>query len=282
MLGPGDHTSFRNKTSTAINAAIKYGKNFKDFTPDSWTTYLSSALKDPRPVLQRISKSKAAVAVCPAPMVEDVGAAPIREPVLRGPSSVPAPQFSVPMDLVSILEPPFVPETVAQRFAADIDAVHVQKFGLGSVVRVHPDTTPGVRPVQALGISRANIVAFDAGTGDYSVMPIDGSFRRARAVREHQLEVACREGLDTLYFAPSTHSRSSLARATTAALEARNEAVSGQHNAEAELALLRAPACPPAWSACLLPACCVPTSPPASIDPLEQPVSIHWSREIGI
>ena len=121
MLGPGDHSSFRNKTSTAVNAAIKYSKTFTDFTRDSWATYLSSALKDPRPVLARISKSKAAVAVCPAPMVEDVGAAPIREPVLRGPSSVPAPQFSVPMHLVSILETPLVPETVAPPFAADIE-----------------------------------------------------------------------------------------------------------------------------------------------------------------
>ena len=93
MLGPGDHSSFRNKTSTAVNAAIKYSKTFTDFTRDSWAIYLSSALKDPRPVLQRISKSKAEVAVCPAPMVEDVGADPIREPVLRGLSSVPAPQF---------------------------------------------------------------------------------------------------------------------------------------------------------------------------------------------
>ena len=93
MLGPGDHLCFMAKTATAVNAAIQCARMFTKFTRDSWTTYLSSALEDPRPVLQRISKSKAEVAVCPAPMVEDVGADPIREPVLRGLSSVPAPQF---------------------------------------------------------------------------------------------------------------------------------------------------------------------------------------------
>ena len=106
MLGPGDHTSFRNKTSTAINAAIKYGKNFKDFTPDSWTTYLSSALKDPRPVLQRISRSKAAVAACPLPIAEDVVAAPIREPAVDS-------RFLVPMELVAAQEPLLVDRTVS-------------------------------------------------------------------------------------------------------------------------------------------------------------------------
>ncbi len=112
-------------------------------------------------------------------MVEDVGAARNREPVLHSLSSVPAPKFSEPMDLVFNLNAPLVQETVAPSFAVDMDAVHVQKFDLGSVVRVHPDTTPGVRPVQALGMSRATIVAFDAGTGDYSVMPVNGSYRRA-------------------------------------------------------------------------------------------------------
>jgi hypothetical protein len=128
-------------------------------------------------------------------MVDDVGSALIREPEPHSLSSVPAPEFSEPMDLVLNLRAPLVQETVAPRFAADMDAVHVQKFDLGSVVRVHPDTTPGVRPVQALGISRASIMAFDAGTGEYSVMPIDGSFRRTRAVRAHQLEIVYREVL---------------------------------------------------------------------------------------
>jgi hypothetical protein len=94
MLGPGDHSSFMDKTSTAVNAAIQCGRRFINFTRDSWTIYLSSALKDPRPVLQRISKSKATVLACPAPMVDNVGSALIGEPVLDSLSCV------VPMDLL--------------------------------------------------------------------------------------------------------------------------------------------------------------------------------------
>jgi hypothetical protein len=104
---------------------------------DSWTIYLSSALKDPWPVLQRISKSKATVLACPAPMVDDVGSALIRKPVLDSLSCV------VCMDLLVSLETPLVPETVFPRFAAEMDAEHLHHFDLGSIVHVDPDRTSG-------------------------------------------------------------------------------------------------------------------------------------------
>jgi hypothetical protein len=147
---------------------------------------------------------------------------------------MPASEFLVPMDLVCNLETP--------HFAAHTEAVHVQTFDLGSVVRVHPDTAPGVRPVPGLDISRAipNIVAFDMNTRYYLVMVIDGYFRRARAVREFQLEMPCREGLVTLHSAPSTFSRTTLGRGTTDAPEASKQAATGELCAQADLPYLRA------------------------------------------
>ncbi len=70
-------------------------------------------------------------------MVDDVGSALIREPVLDSLSCV------VRMDLVVSLETPLAPETVCLRFAAEMDAEHLRQFDLGSIVHVHPDPTSG-------------------------------------------------------------------------------------------------------------------------------------------
>ena len=130
-------------TSKSVNTAIKLGRKFTDFTRESWTTYLRSSLKDPRPVLQRISKSKAAVmavAACPLPIAEDVVTAPIREPAvdsMTSTASAASPSFDAPKPPLPLVLP-----RAGGRYLLG-GSVHAQAYDIGSVVCVRADTTPG-------------------------------------------------------------------------------------------------------------------------------------------
>ena len=57
-------------------------------------------------------------------------------------------------------------------------APETPRFEPGSIVRVHPDTTPGVHPMHAEGILVAKVLEF-ANEGHYYVTPL-GSKRRRR------------------------------------------------------------------------------------------------------
>lgn len=96
--------------------------------------------------------------------------------------------------------------------ALDANIQSMNGLELGSLVAIQVDTTPGVRGIHSVGVSRAKVIAVIPDTGKCLVVPMDGiNVSVPREVSTSLLSPACSDGRDYLNFSESRNS-SSLAR----------------------------------------------------------------------